>query len=194
MLLGALVDAGAPLEVLQATVDRVMPDTVRLLATEVRRGGMRATKVDVIVLRDQLPHRSWADIRGSLAQAEIADAVRSRALAVFHRLASAESRAHGTPVEDVHFHEVGAWDSIADVVGVCAAVEALGIVRLSAGPVALGSGGVQTEHGHIPVPCPRFSNWPTAGPSVPVGLVSWPRPLAWRWSPRWPRRARTSHP
>ena len=154
MLLGALVDAGAPLDVLQATVDRVMPDTVHLVATEVRRGGMRATKVDVVVRRDDLPHRTWADIRGMLAEADIADAVRARALAVFRRLAAAEARAHGTPVEEVHFHEVGAWDSIADVVGVCAAVEALGIVRLSAGPVALGSGSVRTAHGTIPVPVP----------------------------------------
>ena len=73
---------------------------------------------------------------------------------MFAGLAEAEARAHGIPVAEVHFHEVGAWDSIADVVGVCAALHDLGVTRLTAGPIALGSGHVQTSHGQIPVPVP----------------------------------------
>ena len=154
MLLGALVDAGVPLEVLSAAVEAVLPATVALRAAEVRRAGIRATKVDVDVLAADQPHRTWATIRTLLTDAPLADRVRADALAVFRTLAEAEARAHGIDVETVHFHEVGAWDSIADVVGVCAGLAALGIDRLTAGPVALGTGAVDSAHGRIPVPVP----------------------------------------
>lgn len=155
MLLGALVDAGAPLEALQQAVDAVIPGAVRLTSRSVRRAGMRATKVDVELIAADLPHRRWADIRRMLRTAGgLDETVRERALAVFGRLAEAEARAHGIDPEEVHFHEVGAWDSIADVVGVSAALGELGVARLSASPVALGSGSIRTAHGEIPVPVP----------------------------------------
>ncbi len=154
MLLGALIDAGASLEPCQAAIDAVMPATVRLDVAEVRRAGMRATKVDVVALVADLPHRSWADIRAMILAALLPEDVRARAVSVFAGLAEAEARAHGIPVAEVHFHEVGAWDSIADVVGVCAALDDLGVTRVTAGPIALGSGHVRTAHGQIPVPVP----------------------------------------
>ena len=154
MLLGALVDAGAPLDRLRDAVEAVMPATVEWHVAEVRRAGMRATKVDVEVVADDLPHRVWTTIRSMLAAAPLDDRVKAGAQAVFRVLAEAEARAHGVPVEQVHFHEVGAWDSIADVVGVCAALAALGVDRLLAGTVALGSGSIRTAHGQIPVPVP----------------------------------------
>lgn len=154
MVLGALVDAGAPLDVLQDAVDRVIPGTVRLHVHDVRRAGQRATKVEVEKVAADLPHRHWAEIRSLLAAADLAPAVAGRAHDVFAGLAAAEARAHGVDPEDVHFHEVGAWDSIADVVGACAALEALGIGSVSAGPVALGHGWVATAHGRLPVPVP----------------------------------------
>ena len=115
---------------------------------------MRATKVDVEALVADLPHRSWTDIRAMILEAHLPEAIRARAVSVFAGLAEAEARAHGIPAAEVHFHEVGAWDSIADVVGVCAALHDLGVTRLTAGPIALGSGQVQTSHGQIPVPVP----------------------------------------
>ncbi|HSO03671.1 MAG TPA: nickel pincer cofactor biosynthesis protein LarC [Candidatus Limnocylindrales bacterium] len=154
MLLGALVDAGAPLAAVQAAVDAVMPGTVRLAASEVRRAGLRATRVQVEVLVEDLPDRGWSDIRAMIEQAAIPACVRARSVGVFAALAEAEARVHGVAVEDVHFHEVGAWDSIADVVGVCAALHELDVAVVSAGPVALGSGQVQTAHGELPVPVP----------------------------------------
>lgn len=154
MLLGALVDAGADLAVVQAAVEAVVPASVRLAADQVTRAGQRATKITVEVITEDLPHRRWATIRDSLTGAAIAEPVRHRALVTFARLAEAEAEAHGIPADEVHFHEVGALDSIADVVGVAAALDDLGVTTLSAGSVAVGSGRVRAAHGDLPVPVP----------------------------------------
>ncbi len=157
MLLGALVDAGVPLRTLQAAVDAVLPGAVALRAAPVQRAGLRATKVHVDVLVADPPHRTWTTIRGLLADARLADDVRGAALAAFARLAEAEARVHGTSPEDVHFHEVGALDAVADVVGTAAGVAALGGLgagRVVVSPVALGSGTVRAHHGELPVPAP----------------------------------------
>ncbi|HEY3535643.1 MAG TPA: nickel pincer cofactor biosynthesis protein LarC [Pedococcus sp.] len=154
MLLGALVDAGAPLDEVRRCVDAVLPGTVRLSTSPVTRAGLRATKVDVDLLRPDQPHRPWREIRGLLTDADLATRVRSRSLAVFAALAEAEARVHGGEPADVEFHEVGSWDSVADVVGVCAALESLGVDGLTAGPVALGSGRTAGAHGDLPVPVP----------------------------------------
>lgn len=154
MLLGALIDAGADLAVVQRAVDAVVPGSVRITAADVLRCGQRATKITVEVLTDDLPHRHWTTIRESLSVARLDPRVRDRALAAFGLLAEAEARAHGISAEDVHFHEVGALDSIADVVGVAAALTDLGVTSISAGVVAVGSGRIAAAHGDIPVPVP----------------------------------------
>jgi pyridinium-3,5-bisthiocarboxylic acid mononucleotide nickel chelatase len=154
MLLGALVDAGAPLAVLQGAVDAVIPGSIRLASTLVTRAGMRATKVDVHpTVRDQA-HRSWRDIQALLERADLAAGVGEQVRRVFQRLAAAEARVHGLAADEVHFHEVGSWDSIADIVAVCAALDFLGVTSMSCSAVALGAGRVVTSHGHLPVPVP----------------------------------------
>ncbi|EYR64953.1 hypothetical protein N866_00725 [Actinotalea ferrariae CF5-4] len=154
MLLGALVDAGVPLARLQEAVDAVLPGSVRLVHGDVVRAGLRAAKVDVEVLVADPPHRTWADVRELLAAAPLADDVRDLALRTFARLAEAEGRVHGVPAQDVHFHEVGALDAVADVVGTCAGVVALDVHEVVVSPVALGSGTVRAHHGTLPVPPP----------------------------------------
>ncbi|MEU4560161.1 nickel pincer cofactor biosynthesis protein LarC [Actinoplanes sp. NPDC023936] len=160
MLLGALHDAGAPLDRIQAAVDAVLPGAVRISAAEVRRGGLRARKVEVTALAAEQPHRTWRDISGMLDRASRAAASGSVPVAaaeVFARLAHAEAAVHGVDPADVHFHEVGALDAIADVVGVCAAIDALGVTGVSAGAVSLGSGTVRSAHGLLPVPAPAVA-------------------------------------
>ena len=154
MLLGALVDAGADLVAVQDAVDRVLPRSTRLTATAVQRAGLRAVKLDVASAREEHPHRAWREIRDRIASGGLPPRMADRATVVFRRLAEVEARVHGMPVDEVEFHEVGAWDSVADVVGTCAALELLDVDEVVATTVAVGSGAVRTAHGTLPVPVP----------------------------------------
>jgi pyridinium-3,5-bisthiocarboxylic acid mononucleotide nickel chelatase len=153
MLLGALVDAGVPLEVVAEAIAALPVEEVRLASEPVTRHGLGATRVHVHA-PDSPHHRTWPDVRAILAEAALAPAVRDGALAVFERLATAEGRVHRISPDEVHFHEVGALDALADVVGVIAGFEHLGLTRLTASPVALGSGSARGAHGVVPIPGP----------------------------------------
>jgi uncharacterized protein (TIGR00299 family) protein len=153
MLLGALLGAGVPLPVLEQAVSAVAHEDVALAAEDVTRHGFAATRCHVAVA-DTTTHRTWSDVRSLLASAELPEAVRARAHATFERLATAEGAVHGTSPDEVHFHEVGALDAIADVVGVCAGLVHLGLDALVVSPVAVGSGEVHGAHGVMPVPPP----------------------------------------
>lgn len=167
MFLGALADAGASLEAMNRAVAAAAGPEVRLHAHEVTRAGLRALHVAVhwkgepIREGDTAPHHDHdhasstpAAIETRLREADLSPFVLERALAAFDALARAESRVHGRPVSDVHFHEVGTIDAIADVVGTAAGMESLGIERVLHGPVAVGGGTVRTAHGTLPVPAP----------------------------------------
>jgi len=167
MLLGALVDVGVPLTVLQQAVDRLGVEPIVLSATAVTRSGLGATKVDVLAA-DTVPSRTWADVRQLLGAADLPDPVRRTALAVFAVLASAEAAVHRVPADEVHFHEVGALDALADVVGVAAGMHQLGLSALHCSPVSLGSGTTRGTHGPLPVPVPAVLNL-LAGRPVQAG-------------------------
>lgn len=160
MLLASLVDAGASLPAVRTAVEAVVPGEVALSSSQVRRAGFRATHIAVTPTHDDHTHRTWHEVRDLLTRAELPSLVGENALAVFSRLATAEARVHGTTVDHVHFHEVGAWDSIADVVGTCAALHDLGITDktgITASPIAVGSGRVPTAHGELPIPVPAVA-------------------------------------
>src|SRR4051794_24845244 len=181
MLLGALVDLGVPVAALQEAVDAVLPGAVSLTAIPVRRAGLRATHVDVAAADDGAS-RTWADVRVLIERADLDRRVRDLALGVFERLAGAEGRVHGVPAEQVHFHEVGAHDALADVVGTCAGITALGAVRVVLSPVALGSGSVRTAHGILPVPAPAvlelMRGWGVAASGPDAGELATPTGVA----------------
>jgi hypothetical protein len=157
MLLGALIDAGAELRAIHRAVDTVVPGAVRISSAAVTRAGLHAVRVQVEPLIADAPRRTWSTIHGLLAGAGLPERIRDRATAVFARLAEAEAHVHGIPAGDVHFHEVGALDSLADVIGVCAALDDLGVATVTAGEVAVGSGRVRTAHGDLPVPVPAVA-------------------------------------
>ena len=119
----------------------------------VQRGGISARAVTVEPEPDQ-PHRRLADVLGIVDRAPVPAQARTRAAAVFHRLAEAEADVHGVAADDVEFHEVGAVDSIVDIVGACTGLHALGLDELVVAPIALGGGTASTAHGPVPVPVP----------------------------------------
>lgn len=154
--LGALVAAGVPLETLRERLTALPIGGYELRARTVSKNGMAATKIDVAVTEEQ-PVRHWRDIRSLIESSDLAADVKAGSLRVFARLAEAEAAAHGVDVEAVHFHEVGAIDSIVDIVGTVIGLSELAIGELWATPVRLGHGTVVTSHGELPVPAPATS-------------------------------------
>jgi pyridinium-3,5-bisthiocarboxylic acid mononucleotide nickel chelatase len=156
MALASLLDAGADLDMVISGLEKIPVTGWHLEATKTYRGGLTATqlRVDVDPAEEQ-SERTWGTTRATLDAADgLPERARQRAQTVFARLAAAEGRLHGMPVEDVHFHEVGGLDAVVDVVGTCLALESLDVGSICSSPVALGTGTVNTAHGLLPVPAP----------------------------------------
>lgn len=158
MLLGALIDVGVPLDGLRAALGSLgLEEGFRVDAERVLRAGVSATKLRVIepdVPRDAHPHRHLSGIEKHVRRSALSPSAQDRAVALFRRLAEAEAEIHQVPVEKVHLHEVGALDSIIDIVGAVYAFEHLGIDDVVASPLNVGSGVVECAHGTFPVPAP----------------------------------------
>jgi hypothetical protein len=154
MILGALVDAGLPIGELQADLDKLGCGPIRLRAEKVDRAGISATKLHVEYPHEDHHHRGLPEIREIIQKAELPEKVKSDAVAIFTRLAEAEAAVHGVAVEKVHFHEVGALDAIADIVGAAAALHRLGVKAIRFSTLRLGGGTVRAAHGTLPVPAP----------------------------------------
>jgi uncharacterized protein (TIGR00299 family) protein len=153
MVLGALVDAGCPVVALEKALRTLEVGGWRLEAREVERGGLRGTRV-IVETDPEVRFHHLADLVAPIERSGLPEAVRRRATAILTRLAEAESRVHGVPVEAVHFHEVGAVDTLVDAVGAVAGLGALGIEAVYVSPFPLGGGTVETAHGPLPVPAP----------------------------------------
>ncbi|MRR57651.1 MAG: nickel pincer cofactor biosynthesis protein LarC [Deltaproteobacteria bacterium] len=155
MTVGALLDLGVPLSFLKEELAH-LPIPVSgyaLSSEETFRRGIRATKFGVQVKEDQ-PHRHYSDIAGMIEGSSLASEIKLKTGSIFHRLAEAEAKVHGVELSRVHFHEVGALDSIIDIVGTALCLQYLGIKELYASALPLGSGYVETAHGRLPVPAP----------------------------------------
>lgn len=154
MILGALVDAGVKVEELQAAISGLGVAGIRLSAEQVKRGAFAGTRVHVRTDEHGHPHRHLPDIEAILDRAGIPDAVRGDARRIFRRLADAEAAAHGAAPDRIHFHEVGALDALADVIGAAWGIRRLGLERIHVSPLNLGGGFIQAAHGRMPVPAP----------------------------------------
>lgn len=163
MFLGALVDAGLPVERLSAALEALGIEGLAVEAEKVQRLGMAATKVSVIAPPEQ-SHRHLGQIEDIIERSSLSEAVKATAGRIFRRLGEAEAKVHGGPLEKVHFHEVGALDSIADIVGAAAGLELLGIEKCYFSPVPTGSGTVKSAHGILPVPAPATAELLTGVP------------------------------
>jgi len=171
MIMGALVDAGAPLEALRAELRKLPLDGFRLVAREVRKGMFRATKVEVEI--DHVAHRAHRSLRDVLAILEastLAPATREKAAGIFTRLADAEARAHGSTRDAVVFHDVGAVDAIVDVTGGVTALALLGVEAVHVSALPVGGGFVEGPHGKMPVPGPGTAELLRGFPVVDNGV------------------------
>lgn len=178
MFLASLLDAGLPLEVLQDGIAKLgLSERIELRLSEVHKGALRASDLEVIVPHSH-QHRHLSDILEILSASQLSEPVKQTAARIFSLLAEAEARVHGEPVEHIHFHEVGALDSIVDVTGAVIGLEALGIERLYASPLPYGAGTIESAHGVLPLPAPatlevlRLAHAPLAPSSAQVELVT----------------------
>jgi uncharacterized protein (TIGR00299 family) protein len=156
MTVGSLLDAGADFNALNNAL-MSLGTGASFRAEKTKRRGIAATKFHVEG-GETKAHRHLHHIEKMIAGSELPDKVKQNSLAVFRRLAEAEARVHGSTIEKVHFHEVGAVDSISDIVGACFCLHFLGIEEVYGSPVNVGSGTVTTEHGVLPVPTPATAD------------------------------------
>jgi pyridinium-3,5-bisthiocarboxylic acid mononucleotide nickel chelatase len=154
MIVGALLDLGVDLETLKQQLSSLGLSGYEIGSRRIQRSGIAATKFDVDIDPSAQPARTLADISSMIAGSTLSDQSKARAIRVFERLAEAEARVHGTTTDKVHFHEVGAVDSIVDIAGAMIGFELFGIERFFCSALRLGSGLVQTQHGRLPVPAP----------------------------------------
>jgi pyridinium-3,5-bisthiocarboxylic acid mononucleotide nickel chelatase len=156
MILGALVDAGVEIDLLNQTAASLGLSGCHLAAEPVRRGGFRGIQVRVDVGSAQ-PVRHLAEILDLVAQSGLSERAKARVERIFRRLGEAEAKVHGIPLEEVHFHELGAVDTIVDVAGAVVGFERLGVERIVASPLPVGAGRIEMVHGAVSVPAPAVA-------------------------------------
>ena len=188
MVMGALVDAGVPFEALRAELAKLGLPGFTLERREVMKGVFRATKVDVHVHdhdhthgdaghahdephgRHEHPDRNLGSILALITASGLDAGVKAKAARIFTRLAEAEARVHGTTVDQVHFHEVGAVDAIVDVTGACIGLHLLGVDAVHCSALPVGGGFVTGAHGRIPIPGPGTAELLKGFPVVDTGV------------------------
>ena len=167
MVLGAVIDAGVPAEAIRTALDSLgLP--IQLEVEHVKRCGFAATKA-TIAAADQEDYRFLSDVEAILARA-LTPTQRELAATIFRKVAVAESTVHGMPLERVHFHEVGALDSIADIVGAAVGLDWLAVEKFTSSPVPTGSGTVKCAHGIMPVPTPGTAELLRGVPLAPSAI------------------------
>ncbi len=180
MILGALVDSGVPLEILQERLSVLaLGDEFELQAQKVDKNGFGATKVEVIIRGSEAGHqhgRHLPEIEKLIGNSGLEEHLKVKAIGMFRRLAEVEAGIHGMPVEEVHLHELGGVDTIVDIVGALLGLETLGVEQAYGSPLPLGRGFVQGAHGQVPLPAPAtvalLKGIPVFGSDIDKELVT----------------------
>src|SRR6266404_632018 len=169
MTLGALLDAGVPIEQLRTELQGLNVPGWELSTKKVWKNGMAATHANVRT-QDTQTHRSLSTILGIIEKSALAPGVKERAAAIFTKLGKAEAAVHDVPLEKIHFHEVGAVDAIVDIVGACIGFEALDIHKFACSPLNVGGGTARMAHGILPVPAPATAKLLQGKPTYSNGV------------------------
>ena len=166
MILGAMVDAGIDIKALKKELKKLDLHSYSLKVSKVKRKGIKGTKVDVIVdKKKHLHHTHYKDIKRLIERSKLPEKIKEDSLSIFKNIAEAEAKIHRTSVDNVHFHEVGAVDSIVDVVGTSICISLLNSDITLSSPINTGKGMVKTEHGLLPVPAPATTEMLKGFPS-----------------------------
>jgi pyridinium-3,5-bisthiocarboxylic acid mononucleotide nickel chelatase len=175
MILGALIDAGVPLEDLKRKLNGLHLNEFDLVVKKVSKNGFQATKVDVLV-ESQPPERHLAQILEIIDHSDLTESIRGQSTGIFRKIAEVEAEIHNTSLDQVHLHELGGTDTIVDVIGTLLALELLDISQIFASPVPTGSGFIQGAHGQIPLPAPAtiklLQGIPVFGMGIEAELVT----------------------
>jgi len=154
MMVGALIDLGLDFRYLEKELKKLNISGYKLEIAKVKRNGIKGVKFDVNVDLKKHHHRNLKEINNIIERSKLNKEVKDLSKAIFNEIAKAEAKAHGIKVNDVHFHEVGAVDSIIDIVSTSIGINYLGIEKVISSPLNVGSGFVKAEHGLLPVPAP----------------------------------------
>ncbi|MBN1351938.1 nickel pincer cofactor biosynthesis protein LarC [candidate division KSB1 bacterium] len=175
MILGALVDAGLPENVLKSKLAALKIKDFDIKISRVQKKGFSATKVDVLV-NDTVHARHLAEIKKIINDSDLESEIKQKAVAIIHRLGEVEAGIHNTELEKVHLHELGGVDTIVDVVGALIGIKSLGIQKIYGSPLPLGHGFIKGAHGQIPLPAPAtialLKNVPVVGVEVEAETVT----------------------
>jgi pyridinium-3,5-bisthiocarboxylic acid mononucleotide nickel chelatase len=177
MAMAAFVSAGLPIDELSSELKKLSVGGFELIGTHLQRNTIAAVHIDVVIVHEPHYHRHLKDIYSIIERSSFSSRVVEQSKAIFSVIAQAEARVHNTTTEKVHFHEVGALDSIVDIVGVAICLEKFGIEAVYSSPMRLGSGGfVHTQHGTMPIPTPAtleiLKDYPTVLSSLPHELTT----------------------
>jgi len=177
MTLGAFVSAGFRLDDLAEELNKLGLDGFELEANHVERNGIVATKIEVVISNQPTYHRHYNDIVALIEKSSLSPAVKDRSKTIFYEIAVAEAKVHNSTVEKIHFHEVGAVDSLVDIVGTAICLEHFGIETVYSSAVKVGNGGfVSSQHGLLPVPTPAtveiLKGYPTVLTDIPAELAT----------------------
>lgn len=177
MTLAAFISASVSLDELTDEIKKLNLQGIELEAARIERSGISAIKLDVVISAPQHHHRHLKDIFKIIDEGNLNQKVKETSKNIFMELAKAEAKVHSQPIEKVHFHEVGALDSIVDIVGAAICIDKLGIEKIFSSPIKLGSGGfVETEHGKLPIPSPAaveiLKGYPTIFTDIPFELTT----------------------
>ena len=154
MILGALVDLGVELEYIKEELLKLELSSYEIKAYKVKKGNITGTKVDVALDQRDNVQRSLNDIENLVKSSALHERIKEKGLLIFQRIAEAEAKIHDTDIQKVHFHEVGAIDSIVDIMGSLIGIDSLNLDRIISSPLNVGRGMVKTRHGDLPVPAP----------------------------------------
>ncbi len=175
MIAGAMLDAGLEFEFLKSQIATLGIINLDIKVSETKRAGLRATQF-VPIIKEEHYHRHLTDIIKIIEDSKIGDKPKNMATAIFNRLAQAEGKVHGKEPNDIHFHEVGAIDSIVDIVSAAIGFDALGIEKVYCSALAVGGGQIRAAHGIMPVPAPATAELlkgvPTVGGPIDKELLT----------------------